>query len=694
MVRCITAFCLLSSLVSAQWSVQHPSPTSNLILDLQSPKPSVLYAVGLGSTMVRTTNGGASWTSGKTKVGGIFYAIQMFDSLKGWMTGSSPTYAGYVHRTTDGGLTWDTVGTRQTSVYGDLQFFDALNGYMAGGFTNKAYLVSTSDGGGSWTNIAVPLTAPINRIFFLSMNHGWVGAQNGAMLRTSDSGAHWTPLTTGVTASIDGLFFCDTLTGYFVSQQKIYRTVNGGATWTPLTLPNFATVSSIHVRDSLRLTVFGSGIYKTWNGGKSWATVSASSGTSLVSMVDTLSGWNVGGSYLFAQTTNGGTVWSEKGVRLSNGEAVDVQFVSKDTGFVATQNECLRTVDGGQQWSKVNTFPSFTLHQMHFVNGTHGWVVGNPQGGVNVGYRTTNGGITWTPFATGYARTHYGVSFVDPNNGWAVSDSGAVLSTTNGGATWTRSSIATTRSLAKIAMTGLQTGVVMDDKGGLYNTENGGTTWTNRVVSGVSSSSSLFMLDALTGWATLNNPTVLKTTDGGATWKSKTIGFENLKDIMFVNASTGYACNTNKKMYLSNDSGNTWMDIASPGTVNALWFVSPSSGYAVGSSGLIAYTTTGGGLMSLHLRSSVEPAQFSLHQNYPNPFNPSTTIRYRLAASASVTLTVYDALGRVVDKLVDGRQGAGEHRATFDAGARASGVYYYRLTVDGRTEVRKMMLMK
>jgi hypothetical protein len=40
------------------------------------------------------------------------------------------------------------------------------------------------------------------------------------------------------------------------------------------------------------------------------------------------------------------------------------------------------------------------------------------------------------------------------------------------------------------------------------------------------------------------------------------------------------------------------------------------------------------------------PLQFQLHQNYPNPFNPSTTIHYEVAVAGSVTITVYDVLGR------------------------------------------------
>jgi beta-N-acetylhexosaminidase len=55
------------------------------------------------------------------------------------------------------------------------------------------------------------------------------------------------------------------------------------------------------------------------------------------------------------------------------------------------------------------------------------------------------------------------------------------------------------------------------------------------------------------------------------------------------------------------------------------------------------------------------PADFALLQNYPNPFNPATTITYRIAAAAHVTLTVYDVLGRAVAVPVNEPRSAGLH---------------------------------
>jgi len=92
--------------------------------------------------------------------------------------------------------------------------------------------------------------------------------------------------------------------------------------------------------------------------------------------------------------------------------------------------------------------------------------------------------------------------------------------------------------------------------------------------------------------------------------------------------------------------------------------------------------------------STTVPKKYSLSQNYPNPFNPSTTIRYELPHAAEVKLTIFDALGREVQTLVNEKSQPGTYEATFDGSALNSGVYFYKLITDGFTETKKMILIK
>ncbi len=94
-----------------------------------------------------------------------------------------------------------------------------------------------------------------------------------------------------------------------------------------------------------------------------------------------------------------------------------------------------------------------------------------------------------------------------------------------------------------------------------------------------------------------------------------------------------------------------------------------------------------------------KPHNYSLGQNFPNPFNPTTTIGYKLSALSSVTLKIYDVLGREVTTLVNGRQNEGSYTVKFDASRLSSGLYFYKLVAQdnngrGLVSTKKLMLLK
>jgi hypothetical protein len=88
------------------------------------------------------------------------------------------------------------------------------------------------------------------------------------------------------------------------------------------------------------------------------------------------------------------------------------------------------------------------------------------------------------------------------------------------------------------------------------------------------------------------------------------------------------------------------------------------------------------------------PSSYSLSQNYPNPFNPVTKINFAIPKQGFVTLKVYDMLGRMVSELLSGYKQAGSYSVDFNAGNLSSGVYFYRLEVNGFSDIKKMILVK
>ena len=86
---------------------------------------------------------------------------------------------------------------------------------------------------------------------------------------------------------------------------------------------------------------------------------------------------------------------------------------------------------------------------------------------------------------------------------------------------------------------------------------------------------------------------------------------------------------------------------------------------------------------------------FSLYQNYPNPFNPKTIISYELETSSSVSIKVFDILGKEINELINKKQNSGKYEIDFDGYALSSGIYFYSMFVNGnRIHTKKMMLLK
>ncbi len=88
------------------------------------------------------------------------------------------------------------------------------------------------------------------------------------------------------------------------------------------------------------------------------------------------------------------------------------------------------------------------------------------------------------------------------------------------------------------------------------------------------------------------------------------------------------------------------------------------------------------------------PHDFHLNQNYPNPFNPSTNISFALPKTANIDLTIYNINGQEIEKLYSGQMNEGAHSITWNASNYSSGVYFYKLTSDGFTDTKRMILIK
>jgi hypothetical protein len=144
----------------------------------------------------------------------------------------------------------------------------------------------------------------------------------------------------------------------------------------------------------------------------------------------------------------------------------------------------------------------------------------------------------------------------------------------------------------------------------------------------------------------------------------------------------GYPAPSGNYTYIDNRGFGIWVDH-----------------YAVRSNGGITFMTEGEGIKKI---SSEFPDHYSLSQNYPNPFNPSTKIKFDIPLSrgvpagqgVSVTLKIYDILGREVATLVNELLKPGTYEVEWDASNYPSGVYFYKLQTESFTQTKKMILLK
>ena len=113
--------------------------------------------------------------------------------------------------------------------------------------------------------------------------------------------------------------------------------------------------------------------------------------------------------------------------------------------------------------------------------------------------------------------------------------------------------------------------------------------------------------------------------------------------------------------------------------------------YIVGSSGTIFKLQDA--LIGVQGTSNEIPNGFSLEQNYPNPFNPATIINYNVGMTSVVSISVYDMTGKEVAVLLNESKPAGRYSVEFNAANLPSGVYFYKMTINGSQSIEKKMVL-
>jgi len=355
-------------------SVDFVDRTTGWVVALQSGDYAILH----------TTDGGLTWTRQLSMSGdGHAHYVKFFDRSVGVfaLLGTRPL----LHRTSDGGRTWSVLPAAK--VPGSVMswsFVDSDSGWMlvtdpAGGAHSQAKLYRTVDGGGLWTDLGSPVSAPDKafQIHFSYLTTGWLTIAGGGAYayRTNDFGVTWSRVP--LPAAKDGWAQSGP---FFVAVQPTSGT---GAVASVVYLPQIKTKKGI----SGTITGFPPLTVRIYDGGRPVA-------NTFTTLVDQVAG----------------------------GPAAQQQ---------APNQILLSTLDGGATWTPIE--PPSSSGAIGYVDAANSWWVG-----AGLWSTSRDGGVTWTvPRGTGVIEPVPGsLRVLDRNHAWFAGSAGSmpVLESTDDGA--------------------------------------------------------------------------------------------------------------------------------------------------------------------------------------------------------------------------------------------------------------------
>lgn len=603
--------------VAQGWKSLQPAFTTNALNALRFMDASTGWAVGNAGTILYTGNAGFQWTLQDSRTVSSLSSVDFVDILKGWAVGGAgsfgQTYATILH-TSDGGTTWRTQASGNVPALSGVDFVDAQNGWAVG---ENGVILHTPDGGKHWYQQTSGTNASLWKVKFTSTTTGWVAGGNGyegIVLKTLDGGSTWSQQSING-AQLYALDFTSDTHGCIAdvaTPGRIFGTNNGGLTWGALPTGTTSYLHAINFVDATTGWSVGSSgtILKTTTGGASWAAQSGSTMATLfaVAAIDGQTAWAVGAGGVILHTGDGGATWNRQDFRtLPPVTTGTLSFPNATTGWAAYGSTPYKTTNGGATWEAQPIFSSEPLGWIQFVNESTGWAVGSVSGvcesppcyGV---YRTVDSGMTWE--SRGHIATSriqiWNVDFLDALHGWAVGVNGVIQATSDGGITWTPKVSGTPGVLTAVKAVDTSTIWVVGTGGIILKSTDGGTTWLGQISGTTQDLRAIAATDTNRAWVVGGNSSasvapLIATTNGGATWIPQNQYIMGaFSDVYFVNPTTGWAVGWGG-IFTTTNGGSTWTRQNS-GTAKELYrvrFADSQTGWIIAEGDLLG-TTTGG----------------------------------------------------------------------------------------------------
>jgi photosystem II stability/assembly factor-like uncharacterized protein len=322
-------------------------------------------------------------------------------------------------------------------------------------------------------------------------------------------------------------------------------------------------------------------------------------------------------------------------------------------------------------------------------------------------YLSTNNGANWTAVNNGISSYNIKNLAISGTNLFAGgSGSRQIFLSTNNGTNWTVVNNNTpTATVLTFAVSGTNVFAGFGSDGGICLTTNYGTNWTsvNNGLTGLTVYSIAVIGTKLfaTSYNQSNNVGygVFMSTNNGTNWTAVNNNLPNLIVNTLAVSGTNLIAGSETGAYLSSNNGTNWIDInlgmPSGQSVDILYSTNNYL-YAIYQATIssIMYRRPLSEILGIKSTGTETPSSYSLSQNYPNPFNPTTKIKFNVAKTGEVKITVFDVTGREVQTLVNESLKPGTYEAAFDGSQFTSGVYFYKITAGDFSETKKMLMIK
>jgi hypothetical protein len=406
-----------------------------------------------------------------------------------------------------------------------------------------------------------------------------------------------------------------------------------------------------------------------------WTEVTSGVTTPLtsVSNYDNINVWICGNNGVVLRSTNNGyNISNVSGNGLpSIISLVNIFGVSGSTaltaGYIGTTTYVYKTSNSGANWDLVFTQPNGFINGIWFNGSVNGFMTGNPVGGRWSLWKTTNGGNNWDSTGMYLAQRNGEIGwnnslFRNGNETWFGTDKARIYHSLTGSAPWDSQSTGGNTNIRVIYVRKEYTPYIGYAGGdSLSRTTNNGSQWNMSRAAGSNLINGFaFLPSGFLAWYSRNNGNIYFKQEGDTIWHAQ------------------YTAPSGNYLHLS---------ALRPDLVS--WY---GNVFAVRDNGGISKCFYA--LEGINIVSNETSHAFSLSQNYPNPFNPVTNFGFRIADFGMVKLSINDVIGREVTVLLNKEMKPGSYEVNWDASAYPSGVYFYKLTANGFTDTKKMVLIK